>query len=427
MKSKLTHRKTTLANGLRIITVPMKNTSAVTAMVFVKAGSRYERKEENGISHLLEHLFFEGTKKRPDTAIKRELDRIGAMNNAYTSFDHTAYYVKADAKFFDLSMDVLSDMYLNSLFRPVSIEKERRVVVEEIRMYQDTPRKHVWDNFYRLLYPNNSLGWPITGPEKTVLSLKRNNFLSYMKRFYSAPNTIIVIAGNVHEKQAIEKVKKYFKRIPKGKASLFPPVVDAQKKPRVHVEYKKIDQAHLVLGVNAYSASDPRRYALEVLAAIMGGYFSSRLMLSVRDKLGLAYYVGCDVNQHEDVGTFSAYAGLNLKNVNVGISAIMKEFKKILKTPISQQEIDDAKSHIEGALSLQIEASDNVAMHAGWSEVLSGKIETPEEYMKHIRKVNADDLRATAQDLLKPERLNLAIIGPFTKEEEGRFQSLLQV
>lgn len=425
MKSKLTHKKTTLHSGLRIIVVPMKNTSAVTSMVFVKAGSRYERKEENGISHLLEHLFFEGTKKRPDVAIKRELDRIGAVNNAYTSFDHTAYYVKADGKFFDLSMDVLSDMYLNSVFRPASIEKERRVVVEEIRMYKDTPRKHVWDNFYRLLYPNNALGWPITGPEKTVLSMQRSNFISYMERFYSAENTIIVIAGNVSERQAVETVKKYFKAIPKGKATALDPVVDAQKNPRVHAEYKKIDQAHIVLGVNAYSASDPRRYALEVLSAIMGGYFSSRLMLSVRDKLGLAYYVGCDANQHEDTGTFSAYAGLNVKNVGVGIAAIMKEFKKIKKTLISQREIDDAKSHIEGALSLQIEASDNVAMHAGWSEVLSGKIETPEEYMKHIRKVTAHDLRAIANDLLKTERLNLAVIGPF--KDAQQFEKLLQL
>lgn len=425
MKSKLAHKKTTLPSGLRIIVVPMKNTSAVTSMVFVKAGSRYERKEENGISHLLEHLFFEGTKKRPDVAIKRELDRIGAVNNAYTSFDHTAYYVKADGKFFDLSMDVLSDMYLNSVFRPASIEKERRVVVEEIRMYNDTPRKHVWDNFYKLLYPNNALGWPITGPEKTVLSMKRNNFISYMERFYSAHNTIIVIAGNVSERQAVDTVKKYFKTIPKGKQTALDPVIENQKEPRVHAEYKKIDQAHLVLGVNAYAASDPRRYALEVLSAIMGGYFSSRLMLSVRDKLGLAYYVGCDVNQHEDVGTFSAYAGLNVKNVGVGIAAILKEFTKIKKTLISQREIDDAKSHIEGALSLQIEASDNVAMHAGWSEVLTGKIETPEEYMKNIRKVTAKDLRAVANDLLKEERLNLAVIGPF--KDAQPFEKLLQL
>lgn len=425
MRTKLTHRKTTLANGLRVIIVPMKNTSAVTAMVFVKAGSRYERREENGISHLLEHLFFEGTKKRPGTVIKRELDRIGAASNAYTSFDHTAYYVKADAKFFDLSMDVLSDMYCHSLFRPAVIEKERRVVVEEIRMYRDTPRKHVWDNFYRLLFPDNPLGRPITGPEKTVLSLARNDFLSYMDRFYTARNTIVVIAGNVTEKKAVETAKKYFRGVSKGSASAFKPVSGAQEQPRVHAEYKKIDQAHLVLGVRAYGASDPRRYALEVLAAIMGGYFSSRLMLSVRDKLGLAYYVGCDVNQHEDTGTFSAYAGLNLKHVDVGITAIMKEFKKIRTTPIPAREIADAKSHIEGALSLQYEASDNVAMHAGWSEVMTGRVETPDEYLRGIRKVTAKDLRTVANDLLRPERMNCAIIGPF--KDAKRFQSLLSL
>lgn len=413
---------------MRVITVPMKNTSAVTSIVFVKTGSRYEQKKENGISHVLEHLFFEGTKKRPGKAdIKRELDRIGAQKNAYTSQDHTAYYVKADVKHLDLSLDILSDMYLDSLFKPETIEKERKVVVEEIRMYKDNPQRQVWDNFANLLYPDNSLGWSIAGPEKTVLSLKRNDFLSYMKKHYVAQNTIIVVAGNMEEKDVIGKVEKYFKRAPQGSVSTFDRVKDMQKEPRVHIEYKKIDQAHLVVGMNAYSISDERRHALEMLSAILGGYWSARLIMTVRENLGLAYYVGCDTDHHEDIGSFSAYAGVNLKNVDTGIKAIMREFKKVKSQRIPKKEIDDAKSHIEGALSLRLELSDNVAIGAGWTEVVGGRIETPEEYLRKIKRVSGDDIRAAANDILKTNKLNLAIIGPFLEKDKKRFQSLLHI
>ena len=428
MKNKLVYHKTTLANGVRVITVPMKNTSTVTSIVFVKTGSRYEQKKENGISHVLEHLFFTGTKKRPGkTEIARELDRIGAQHNAYTSHDHTAYYVKADTKHFDVSMDILSDMYLNGLFRPAEIKKEAKVVVEEINMYKDAPQKKVWDNFYRLAYSGNSLGRTILGPAQTVRSFRRGNVIAYLKRQYVAQNTVVVVAGNIREKTAVEKVRRYFTAVKKGKASVFDPLSVRQKEPRVHSEYKKIDQAHLVVGVRAYSAFDKRRYALDVLSAILGGYLSSRLAVAVRDNLGLAYYVGADVNYHEDTGSFSAYAGINLRNIDLGITAIMKEFTKAVARPITQKEIDDAKSHIEGAFSLRLEASDSIAVGAGWSEVMTGRIETPDEYVKNIKKVSAKDLQAVAKDIFKTEKLNFAIIGPFQKKDIKRFQSLLRV
>lgn len=413
---------------MRVITVPMKNTSAITSIVFVKTGSRYEQKKENGISHVLEHMLFQGTKKRPDKiTLKRELDRIGAQSNAYTSEDHTAYYVKADAKHFDLSVDILSDMYLNPLLRSAAIEKELRVVVEEVHMYKDAPQRQVRNNFSQLLYQGNSLGWTILGPIKTVLALRRNNLAAYLDRQYVAPNTVIVITGNINEKDAIKKIEKYFRRVRRGKSSAFTPVMMTQDAPQVHIEYKKIDQAHLIIGARAYSAFDPRRYALDVLSAILGGYLSSRLFVSIRDNLGLAYYIGADSEYHEDTGSFSVYAGINLKKVDVGITAIIKEFAKAVSKPITQKEIDDAKSHIEGAFSLRLEASDNVAVGAGWSELMTGTIETPEEYVKKIKKVSAADLRAVAKDIFKTEKLNFAIIGPFREKDTKRFQSLLHI
>ena len=413
---------------MRVITVPMKNTSTISSIVFVKTGSRHEKRKENGISHVIEHMLFQGTKKRPDkVTIKRELDRIGAVLNAYTSEDHTAYYVKADAQYLDLSLDILSDMYLNPLFRKEAIEKELRVVVEEIHMYKDTPQRQVQNNFFQLLYPDNSLGRPILGPESTVLSLKRNDLASYLDSQYVAPNTVIVITGNINEKEAVKKIKKYFRRVRRGSPSAFTPVMMTQDAARVNIEYKKIDQAHLIVGARAYSAFDPRRYALDVLSAILGGYLSSRLFVSIRDNLGLAYYIGADTEYHEDTGSFSVHAGINLKKVDVGIKAIMKEFKKVVARRVTQKEIDDAKSHIEGAFSLRLEASDNVAVGAGWSEVVTGAIETPEEYVRNIKKVSAADLQTVAKDIFKTEKLNFAIIGPFREKDTKRFRSLLRV
>ncbi|MCR4322694.1 MAG: insulinase family protein [Candidatus Azambacteria bacterium] len=428
MKNKLTYHKTTLANGIQVITVPMKNTSTVSSIVFVKTGSRHEHQKESGISHVLEHMLFQGTKKRPDkTTLKRELDRIGAQSNAGTSQDYTMYYIKADAKHLELSLDILSDMYCNPLFRKEALEKERRVVVEEIHMYTDTPQRQVWDNFYHLLHPNNSLGRSIAGPIKTVLALKQKDLFSYLTRAYVAKNTVIVIAGNINERRAIEKVKKHFKGVRKGKASVCEPAISLQKDARTHVAYKKIDQAHLVVGTVAYSALDKRRYALDVLVAILGGYSSSRLVVSVRDNLGLAYYVGADASYHEDTGALCAYAGINLSNIDLGITAIMKEFKKAKTKLIPQKEIDDAKSHIEGAFSLRLEASDSVAVGAGWSELMTKSIETPEEYVKNIKKVSAIDVREVAKDIFKTEKLNFAIIGPFREKDKKRFHSLLHI
>lgn len=423
---KLKHKKVTLASGLRIITVPMKNTSAVTCVVMVKTGSRYERVQENGIAHVLEHMFFQGTKKRPDkVSVKRELDRVGADSNAFTSHDHTGYYVKADVKHLDLALDILSDMYLNALFKPEDIEKERRVVVEEINMRADSPRQQVWKNFYALLYPKNSLGWDIAGPIKTVLSLKRGNYLAFRDKFYVGENTVLIISGNVDSSDAIRKAKKYFSEVRSGNPSRFQRFHDTQKKSLISLEFKKSDQAYIVLGMKAYSLYDRKRYALDVLSAILGGYSSSRLTISVRDELGLAYFVGSDASYHEDTGYFSAYAGLNLKNTELGVQVILRELEKVKTELIPEHEIADAKSHIEGAMSLGLESSDAVAISLCTAEIMRGKIQTPEEYIAHMKQVTAHDLQEVARELFRSEKLNFAVVGPFKNKKV--FEKLLKL
>lgn len=424
--NKLIFQKTVLPNGLRIVTVPMTNTNTVTSIVLVKTGSRYEKKEENGISHVLEHLFFSGTKKRPTkSGISREIDRIGAENNAYTAHDKTAYYVKAEAKHLDLSLDILSDMYLNSLFKPNAIEPERRVVVEEINMRRDDPSGQVWEDLESLLFQGNSLGWTILGPIETVLSLQRENFLNYVQNHYYAQNTVIAIAGNIDPQETIKKVKKYFKNIRSGTPLTYSPFHDHQEKPELNISYKNIDQAHIVLGIKTISENDPKKYAFSVLKTILGGGMSSRLFEEVRNNLGLSYYVGATNSLFEDTGYFAAYAGLNVKNVDLGIQAILKEFTKLKKAKISAQELSDAKTYIEGRMSLGLESSDSIANMVGDDELMHNHIETPEEYIKNIKKVTAEEIQSLAQEFFKTERLNLAIIGPF--KDKAKFAKLLKV
>lgn len=423
---KLNYKKTVLANGLRIITAPMKNTNTITSMVFVKTGSRYEPKEENGISHVLEHLFFSGTKRRPTkSGISRELDRVGAISNAFTGHERTAYFVKADAKHLDLSLDILSDMYLNSIFTPQAIESERRVVVEEINMNLDNPARQIWDNFQELLYPNSPLGWDIAGPKETVLSLKRPQFFDYVKKHYHASNTVIVVAGNIEHESTLRKIRHYFKKVSIGSAPGYMPFTDTQIKPAFSVAFKKIDQAHIVIGVKTIPDKDPREYAFDVASTILGGGMSSRLFDRIRNKLGLAYYVGADTSVFQDTGHFAVYAGLNLKKVDLGIRAILHELKTIRDKKISARELEDAKTHMEGILSLRLESSNAIAQMLGNLELMRNSIETPEEYLRHIRKVTAADVQSIMREFLRTERLNFAVIGPF--KDKTRFAKILKL
>lgn len=404
----------------------MKNTNTITSIVLVKTGSRYEKKEENGISHVLEHLFFSGTKKRPTkSGISRELDRVGALSNAATSNERTMYYVKAEAKHLDLSLDILSDMYLNATFSPSAIESERRVIVEEMNMIKDDPPRQMWFDFEALLFQGNSLGWPVIGTEEKVLSFTRAQFLNYVKNHYQAKNTVIVIAGNINSKKTVSKVKKFFKGVNTGPAPQYIRFQDIQKNSQVHISHKNIDQAHLALGVKTIPENDPRKYAFEVLGTILGGSMSSRLFDRIRTELGLAYYVGATNSLSEDTGFFAAYAGINLKKVDLGINEILKEFSKLKKNKVTSQELRDAKTHIEGSFMMGLESSNRVAQALGDSELMQNSIETPEEYIKNIKKVAAEDIQSLAKEFFKTERLNLALIGPF--KDKAKFAKLLRL
>ena len=419
------YRKTTLKNGLRIITVPQKETKATTVLVLVKTGSKYEEKNISGISHFLEHMLFKGTKKRKNPKdVAEQLDRVGGDYNAFTGEEYTGYYAKVDMAHFDIAMDWVSDIFLNSKIPSKEIEKERGVIVEEINMYNDNPMMYIDELWKTILYGDQPAGWDIAGTKETVSKIKRTDILNYIGSQYAAKNTIICVAGNFKEKETIEKVKRYFSKIKEGEAKGKLKVVENQTDPQSLVYYKKINQGNLALGVRGVNTFHPDKYVFEVMAVILGGMMSSRMFIEVREKLGAAYYVRTYNNSDTDTGSLVTFAGVDNNKTNKVIETILREYKKLCKVKVSDKELKKAKDYIKGKMVLSLESSDAQASFYGSQELLKNGIMTIEEIFKKIEKVKAADVMRVAKDIFKEDKLNLAIIGPFKDKEQ--FKKLLR-
>lgn len=409
----MTYQKTKLKNGLRVITVPMKGTETATVMIMAGAGSRYETEKEAGLSHFIEHMFFKGTKKRPTAlAISEELDSVGGEFNAFTSKDATAYYAKVDFKHFETALDVISDMYLNSKIAEEEIKRERGTILQELNMYEDTPMRSVSDVFENLLYGKSPLGRDIIGYKKTIKAFQRKDFINYMKRFYTANNSVVCIAGKFNEKEIMNQIKKYFSKVKTDGLPAPKKITEKQSNPEIKIKHKKTDQTHLVLGVRAYDYNHKDRFALSVLAVILGGNMSSRLFIEVRERRGLAYSVKTGVEAFSDCGYFATQAGVEHKNLEKTVEIILKEYKKIASEKVGEKELQKAKDYINGKSVMNFESSDEVAMFFIGQEVKRKKIMPMESIIKMINKVTANDVLRVAQDIFKPGKLNLAVIGP---------------
>jgi len=422
------YKKTTFKNGLRLITVPMKGTQAATFLVSVKVGWKYETKDINGISHFLEHMVFKGTKKRPDKRdIIEPLDRIGSMHNASTSNEATSFYAKVDSKHLDIVMDIISDTVLNSKFDQKEIDKERGVIIEEINMYEDHPMElpHMEDLWTKLLYGDQPAGRPGLGTKKTLLGLNRASFLKYFKKHYVASNTVVCVAGNIKEEEIIKKVKKYFANIGTGKPEGKEKVKESQKKPESLLSFKKTDQSHIFLGVRGYNLFSPKRYSQLILATILGGFMSSRLFMSIREERGLAYYIRTFSEGDTDIGYLTTWAGIRNEKIEEAIKLIVKEYKTFKEKKVSKKELEKAKDNLKGRLVLSMESSDAQASFYAGQELLTGKILSLEEKIKKIDSVTAEDIKKIANEIFKPEKLNLVLIGPFKNKE--KFNKLLKL
>ncbi|MCX6766634.1 MAG: pitrilysin family protein [Candidatus Moranbacteria bacterium] len=417
-------KKTTFKNGLRLITAPMKDTNTVTVIVAVAAGSKYESKKINGLSHFMEHMFFKGTKKRPKTKdIAEALDAVGGEFNAYTSTESTAYYAKVDKEHISLAIDVVSDIFLNSKIDAKEIEKERGVILQEINMYEDNPMMSVQEEFENLLYGDQPAGWKVIGTKENIAGVGRKDFVDYREKFYNAKNTVVCVVGNfgeMGEARVAGEIGKIFARLQKGEVNKKQKTAEKQSKPELKIKHKKTDQAHLVLGFRGYNMFNPDRFALTLLANILGGTMSSRLFLSVRERQGLAYYISASDDESTDCGYFSVRAGVDTdkKKIEKTVKTIVSEIKKMRARGVSEKELQKAKDNFRGKMALTLESSDDVASYLAGQELSRREIKKPEEILRQIDKVKRDDILRVAREIFVNNGLNLALIGPI---EDGKF------
>src|SRR3989339_1258762 len=409
--------KKVLDNGLRAVLAPMNNTEAATLLVLVGIGSRYETKKINGISHFLEHMFFKGTKSRPEPGqVVRELDKIGADHNAFTTKEATGFWVKTSAKDFDVALDVVSDILLEPLFKEEEVEKERNVIFQEIDMRNDNPRLKAQENLENIFFGDQPVGWDIAGSKKSMASIKREDIIRYEAENYLSGNMTVVAAGKFYPKKKFAQISRAFNPVKKGKNKDFVKAKMFQKETQVKIFNKETDQTHLALAVRAYDMYDEKRYALDLLSTLLGGNSSSRLFSEIREKLGLAYYVYSWSDQLRDCGYLGMAAGVPHSKLGAVVENIVGICSKIKKGDISSNDLDSAKSYLRGQTALRFEASDEIAHFVAGQDLFYNEIKQPSDILKKIEAVGKEDVLKIAEELFRPEKLSLSVIG---RHEEG--------
>lgn len=416
--------KIILPNSLRLLFVPQKEARTVTALILVGAGSKYETKDINGLSHFLEHMLFKGTEKRPTPLeVASVLDQVGGNYNAFTDREYTGYFAQVRSEHFDLALDWVSDLFLHPLLLPESIEREKGVILEELHMYLDTPLQYIGEIWERLLYGDQPAGWDIIGTEETILGTNQKQLLDYFRQHYSSQNTVLVLAGRLENQEKIKKeVEKVFSEMNQQPPAEKLKVKEEQTTPQSLIQFKKTDQTHLALGVRGYSGQDERRWAQAVLAVILGGNMSSRLFNLIREKHSLAYYVHSFPQTYTDTGYLMTQAGIANQKVEKAIQLILEEYQKMARGDIQSAEVEKGKEYLKGSLALSLESSSSLASFYAQQELLSPEVLTPEAMAQKINQVRLEDVCQTAKELFVPAKLNLALIGPY---HQGDFDGIL--
>jgi predicted Zn-dependent peptidase len=422
MRAVSVFERTRLSNGARVLTAPMDHAQSVACFVMFAAGSRYETTETNGIAHFAEHMFFKGTERRPTArAIAGEIDGIGGEFNAFTGKEYTGYYVKCAAESRDVALDVIVDMLRNSRFEPEEIEREKGVIIEEMNMYFDTPRDYIGGVYEALLYGDQPLGWDIIGRKETVRSATRETFTSYLDRWYRPERMVIGLGGKIGD-GLVDRLEELLGDLEARETGVAAPVVVPANGGPVKIHTKQSDQAHVVIGARSYPLGHPDRYALQLVATVLGGGMSSRLFTEVRERRGLAYYVFWTNHSYTDAGSLHAQAGVDLNRIDDAVSTIVDELQKIATEPVPPEELEKARSYAKGRFVLQLESPHGLIVFGLRREVLLGKADEPEDVLEGLSAVTAEDVQRVAGDVLGG-RLHLALIGPF--DDPARFEQLL--
>ena len=419
------YQKTTLDNGLRILTSSMPHTRSVSLSFYTGAGSRYEEDREAGISHFIEHLMFKGTQRRPTSKeVSEAIESVGGVLNGGTDRELTIYWSKVPRPHFPLALDVLVDMLLNSKFDAADVVKERQVVIEEINMVNDSPHQRVDVLIDEVVWPGQPLGREIGGSRETVSSFERAHAVDYLAQQYGSGNTVVSVAGNISHDEVVDAVSKALGDWRPATPRPFFPALNGQRGPRMKVEYRRTEQAYLILAVPGVYLSHPDQYALNILNIILGGGMSSRLFMEIREKRGLAYDVYSYNNHLLDTGAFAVFAGVDPKRIGDALQAILHELARI-RDDVREEEVQKAKDLTKGRMLLRMEDTRSVSSWLGSQEALLGRVKTVDEAVQQVEAVPLEDVQRVARQLLVQDKLNLAVVGPYKSDK--RFLPLLKM
>ena len=416
-------QQTKLDNGLRIITSSMPHTRSVTLGFMVGGGSRYESDEEAGAFHFIEHLCFKGTPSRPTPReISETIEGVGGVMNASTDREITTYWCKVARPHFDIALDLLVDMVCNPLFDVNELEKERSVILEELAMSNDHPDARAGLLIDETMWPNQALGRDVGGSHESVSKLNRDAMMRFVTHQYVPSNAVVSVAGNVTHEEVVESFHRYLGNWTTGTPLDWYPAINDQTAPRVRTEYRKSEQAHICLGLQGLSIHDPNRYASDMLSTILGEGMSSRLFLELREERGLVYEANSGNSHYRDTGSFEIYAAVDPKNATIAIETIMVELEK-LKSGIPESELTKSKEFSKGRLLLRMEDTRSVALWLGSQALMRKEMLTVDEVVERIDGITTDDLHQMAKELIVPEHMNMAVVGPF--RSPAKFEMLL--
>lgn len=418
---------TKLANHLQVLTVPMRERESAAVAIWARVGGRYEPKRISGISHFLEHMLFKGTRKRTSQEIKREVEGVGGALNAFTGEESTCYFAKLLVAHVPRAFDVLADMATDATLEAKELERERTVILEEIKMYRDQPAQYVHELMGELLWPDQPLGRSLAGTPESVSAIRRKDIVDYRDRHYEPQNLLVSVAGPVSHELVVGLARKYFSSRKAGKRSQFKKAEERQRKPRFHLVEKETEQTHLVIGFHGVSKQDPRRFALGLLNTLLGANMSSRLFEEVREKRGLAYEIRSGTGHYQDTGSVTVSAGVENRKAATAIEVILRELGKVARKPVSSGELNRAKEYFIAQFLMGLEDTLDHLLWVGERLLYSDKVLTRDEITREIQKVTSEDVQKVAAEIFQTANANLTLVGPLKEREREGIQRRFEI
>lgn len=415
-----------LSNDLRVGIVPIKKNDVVSVVVCVNAGSGSDPESKKGLAHFLEHMFFKGTKKRPElTQLEREIERLGGSFDAYTTKEFTWFAIKLLKNDLEKALEILGDALKNSLFLEKEINKEKQVILEEINIYNDSPSDIAEDLFDECLFGSDSTGWGIMGKKETINRVKRADIVKFFKEFYVSENIVVSIAGDIESEDVILLIEKYFSDIPKGRQYLKKQNNFFQRKPKISLVKKNSHQVQIVFGARAFSIGHADHYVAKLIAIILGGNMSARLFKKLREESGIVYDIRTMSESRKQAGYIATFTGMEKKNIIKAVQEILSEYKKLKTEKISDSELEDAKKYLINRKIILCEDSYFAALDIAKRIIFKKSDKTLEEYKEKISKISAEDIQRVSRGIFVKNNLNLAIVGPIKKEEINKLQKII--